>query len=194
MFTGIIETTGVVESITKNKNNLDLIISSSISSELKIDESLSHNGVCLTITNCNKKNHSVTVIKESLKKSNFSRLEVGSLINLERSMKMGGRIDGHLVQGHVDDTAECIDKIDEKNSWIYKFRFSASFLNYLIEKGSICINGVSLTCFDIKKNTFSVAIIPHTYNKTNFNLIEQGDFVNLEFDLVGKYISKMIKR
>ena len=173
--------------------HLDLIISSSISNNLRIDESLSHNGVCLTITDSNKINHSVTVINESINKSNFSKIEVGSLINLERSMKIGGRIDGHLVQGHIDDTAKCIKKIDNSNSWEYIFEFSENFSSYIIEKGSICVNGVSLTCFNVKKNCFSVAIIPHTYNKTNFNLIDEGDIVNIEFDMIGKYISKMSK-
>ena len=193
MFTGIIETTGIVKSIKENKKNLDIIVSSSLSSELNVDESLSHNGVCLTITNCNNKSHSVTVINESLDKSNFSKINIGSIINLERSMKIGGRIDGHLVQGHVDDTAKCIEIIDQGNSWIYVFEYSKRFSNYIIEKGSICINGVSLTCFDVKSNIFSVAIIPHTYNKTNFKFLNIGDIVNLEFDMVGKYINKITK-
>tara|TARA_B100000579_G_scaffold425132_1_gene430466 strand:+ start:5464 stop:6048 length:585 start_codon:yes stop_codon:yes gene_type:complete len=193
MFTGIIETTGIVKSIKENKKNLDIIVSSSLSSELNVDESLSHNGVCLTITNCNNKSHSVTVVNESLDKSNFSKINIGSIINLERSMKIGGRIDGHLVQGHVDDTAKCIEIIDQGNSWSYVFEYSNRFSNYIIEKGSICINGVSLTCFDVKSNIFSVAIIPHTYNKTNFKFLNMGDIVNLEFDMVGKYINKIAK-
>ena len=193
MFTGIIETTGIVKSINENKKNLDVIVSSSLSSELNVDESLSHNGVCLTITNCNNKSHSVTLINESLEKSNFSKINIGSIINLERSMKIGGRIDGHLVQGHVDDTAKCIEIIDQGNSWIYIFEYSNRFSNYIIEKCSICINGVSLTCFDVKSNIFSVAIIPHTYNKTNFKFLNIGDIVNLEFDMVGKYINKIAK-
>tara|TARA_Y100000739_G_C20466561_1_gene399284 strand:+ start:201 stop:785 length:585 start_codon:yes stop_codon:yes gene_type:complete len=194
MFTGIIESTGVVKSIKHNKKNLDIIISSSLSSKLKIDESLSHNGVCLTITNSNSKNHSVTVINESIKKSNFSKIKIGSLINLERSMKIGDRLDGHIVQGHVDETAKCIEKIDQENSWIYVFEYPNKFNDYIIEKGSICINGVSLTCFDLRNNTFSVAIIPHTYHKTNFNLLDVGEIVNLEFDMIGKYINKISRR
>ena len=146
-------------------------ILSSVSNELTVDESVSHNGVCLTVTEYNSESHKVTLVDETLKKSNFSEIKVGSLLNLERSMRVNGKLDGHIVQGHVDDTAICINKVDQSNSWLYTFKISDNFSNYIIEKGSICVNGVSLTCFDIKEDQFTVAIIPHTFKFTNFNLI-----------------------
>lgn len=176
-----------------NIKNKKLTLSSNLSSELRVDESLSHNGVCLTVTDCNKNFYSVTIIDESLKKTNFSTVKVGSQINLERSLKIDGRLDGHIVQGHVDDIAKCIKKIDQENSWLFTFEFSEKFSDLIIEKGSICINGVSLTCFDTSKNNFTVAIIPHTYDNTNFKLLDEGDYVNLEFDILGKYIKKIIR-
>ena len=193
MFTGIIESTGKIEKIDREGKNIKLTLSSNLSSELRVDESLSHNGVCLTVTDCNKNFYSVTIIDESLKKTNFSSVKVGSQINLERSLKIDGRLDGHIVQGHVDDIAKCIKKIDQKNSWLFTFEFSEKFSDLIIEKGSICINGVSLTCFDTSKNNFTVAIIPHTYDNTNFKLLDEGDYVNLEFDILGKYIKKIIR-
>ena len=168
-------------------------ILSPISGELRVDESISHNGVCLTVTEFNSKSHKVTLVDETLKKSNFSNVKVGSLLNLERSMKANGRLDGHIVQGHVDDTAKCVNIVDQSNSWLYTFKISKDFSNYIIEKGSICVNGVSLTCFDIKEGQFTVAIIPHTYEFTNFNLINIGELVNIEFDILGKYINKILK-
>ena len=193
MFTGIIESTGKIEKIDREGKNIKLKLSSNLSSELRVDESLSHNGVCLTVTDCNKNFYSVTIIDESLKKTNFSSVKVGSQINLERSLKIDGRLDGHIVQGHVDDIAKCIKKIDQENSWLFTFEFSEKFSDLIIEKGSICINGVSLTCFDTSKNNFTVAIIPHTYDNTNFKLLDEGDYVNLEFDILGKYIKKIIR-
>ena len=193
MFTGIIESTGKIEKIDREGKNIKLTLSSNLSSELRVDESLSHNGVCLTVTDCNKNFYSVTIIDESLKKTNFSSVKVGSQVNLERSLKIDGRLDGHIVQGHVDDVAKCIKKIDQENSWLFTFEFSEKFSDLIIEKGSICINGVSLTCFDTSKNNFTVAIIPHTYDNTNFKLLDEGDYVNLEFDILGKYIKKIIR-
>ena len=193
MFTGIIESTGKIEKIDREGKNIKLTLSSNLSSELRVDESLSHNCVCLTVTDCNKNFYSVTIIDESLKKTNFSSVKVGSQINLERSLKIDGRLDGHIVQGHVDDIAKCIKKIDQENSWLFTFEFSEKFSDLIIEKGSICINGVSLTCFDTSKNNFTVAIIPHTYDNTNFKLLDEGDYVNLEFDILGKYIKKIIR-
>ena len=193
MFTGIIESTGKIEKIDREGKNIKLTLSSNLSSELRVDESLSHNGVCLTVTDCDKNSYSVTIIDESLKKTNFSSVKVGSQINLERSLKIDGRLDGHIVQGHVDDIAKCIKKIDQENSWLFTFEFSEKFSDLIIEKGSICINGVSLTCFDTSKNNFTVAIIPHTYDNTNFKLLDEGDYVNLEFDILGKYIKKIIR-
>ena len=194
MFTGIIESVGEIKSIVQNQKNIDMEISSSISGKLSVDESISHNGVCLTVTEFNSKSHKVTLVDETLKKSNFSKVKLGSHLNLERSMKANGRLDGHIVQGHVDDTGKCIRIVDQSNSWLYTFKISKDFSNYIIEKGSICVNGVSLTCFDIKEGQFTVAIIPHTYEFTNFNLINIGDLVNIEFDILGKYINKILKK
>ena len=193
MFTGIIESVGEIKSIVQNQKNIDMEISSSISGKLRVDESISHNGVCLTVTEFNSKSHKVTLVDETLKKSNFSNVKVGSLLNLERSMKANGRLDGHIVQGHVDDTAKCINIVDQSNSWLYTFKISKDFSNYIIEKGSICVNGVSLTCYNINDDEFTVAIIPHTYEFTNFNLINIGELVNIEFDILGKYINKILK-
>ena len=193
MFTGIIESVGEIKSIVQNQKNIDMEISSSISGKLRVDESISHNGVCLTVTEFNSKSHKVTLVDETLKKSNFSKVKVGSHLNLERSMKANGRLDGHIVQGHVDDTAKCINIVDQSNSWLYTFKISKDFSNYIIEKGSICVNGVSLTCYNINEDEFTVAIIPHTYEFTNFNLINIGELVNIEFDILGKYINKILK-
>jgi len=194
MFTGIIETIGIVESLDREGNNINLLVSSSISKDLEIDQSVSHDGVCLTVTNKSKKSHNVTIVNQTIQKSKFSDLRIGSELNLERSMKINGRIDGHIVQGHVDDVGKCVNIEDESNSWIFTFQISDKFSKYLVEKGSISINGVSLTCFDIKDKFFSVAIIPHTYQNTNFNKIKINDFVNIEFDIIGKYVDRIIKK
>ena len=194
MFTGIIETIGTVESLDSEGNNINLLVSSSISKDLEVDQSVSHDGVCLTITNKSNISHNVTIVNQSIQKSKFSHLRIGSELNLERSMKINGRIDGHIVQGHVDDVGKCVNIEDESNSWIFTFQISDKFSRYLVEKGSISINGVSLTCFDIKDKFFSVAIIPHTYQNTNFNKIKINDFVNIEFDIIGKYVDRIIKK
>ena len=194
MFTGIIETIGIVKSLDREGNNINLLVSSSISKDLEIDQSVSHDGVCLTVTNKSKKSHNVTIVNQTIQKSKFSDLRIGSELNLERSMKINGRIDGHIVQGHVDDVGKCVNIEDESNSWIFTFQISDKFSKYLVEKGSISINGVSLTCFDIKDKFFSVAIIPHTYQNTNFNKIKINDFVNIEFDIIGKYVDRIIKK
>ena len=194
MFTGIIETIGIVESLDREGNNINLLVSSSISKDLEIDQSVSHDGVCLTVTNKSNKSHNVTIVNQTIQKSKFSHLRIGSELNLERSMKINGRIDGHIVQGHVDDVGKCVNIEDESNSWIFTFQISDKFSRYLVEKGSISINGVSLTCFDIKDKFFSVAIIPHTYQNTNFNKIKTNEFVNIEFDIIGKYVDRIIKK
>ena len=165
---------------------------SSISHDLRVDESLSHDGVCLTVTRLSDKSHDITLVPETLKKSRFSDLEVGSLVNLERSLKVSDRLEGHIVQGHVDDIARCKKIIDNGNNWIFTFK-SKNFLKYVVEKGSITVNGVSLTCFDIRDNFFSVAIIPHTYSKTNFKFLSENDLVNIEYDILGKYIERLSK-
>lgn len=193
MFTGIIESIAVVEKIDKKGKNIELKLSSNLSSKLRVDESLSHNGVCLTVTSCDENFYCVTIVDESLKKSTFSNIKVGSEVNLERSLVINGRLDGHIVQGHVDDIGMCIKKVDQENSWLYTFEFSEKYSNLIIEKGSICVNGVSLTCFDVSDNKFTVAIIPHTYENTNFKFLKEGEAVNLEFDILGKYIKKILK-
>ena len=193
MFTGIIESVAVVEKVEKKGKNIELKLSSNLSSKLRVDESLSHNGVCLTVTSCDENFYCVTIIDESLKKSTFSNIKVGSEVNLERSLVINGRLDGHIVQGHVDDIGMCIKKVDQENSWLYTFEFSEKYSNLIIEKGSICVNGVSLTCFDVSDNKFTVAIIPHTYENTNFKFLKEGEAVNLEFDILGKYIKKILK-
>ena len=193
MFTGIIESVAVVEKVDKKGKNIELKLSSNLSSKLRVDESLSHNGVCLTVTSCDENFYCVTIVDESLKKSTFSNIKVGSEVNLERSLVINGRLDGHIVQGHVDDIGMCIKKVDQENSWLYTFEFSEKYSNLIIEKGSICVNGVSLTCFDVSDNKFTVAIIPHTYENTNFKSLKEGEAVNLEFDILGKYIKKILK-
>ncbi len=194
MFTGIIETLGVVDSLSKTGKNINLVISSSISKYLKPDKSISHNGVCLTITECNKISHSVTLVDETLIKSNFLNIKIGSKINLERSLLINDRLDGHFVQGHIDDVAKCMGIVDNQKSWSYTFQVSKPFSNLIVEKGSICVNGISLTCFDVLKNRFTISIIPHTYNKTNFKYLKINDIVNIEYDILGKYINKIFKK
>ena len=190
MFTGIIETTGKVISLKKEKSNLEIGIESSISKELKIGQSVAHNGVCLTVERFSpvKKFYFVTAVKETLDKSNIGLLKKGSTVNLERSLKIGDRLDGHFVQGHVDCTAVCSEIKKQNGSFLFEFRIQNS--NLLIEKGSVCINGVSLTVVEVKKTIFSVAIIPHTFKHTNFGTLKKGDLVNIEFDVLGKYIQK----
>ena len=191
MFTGIIEAFGNVESIHKDQENLNITIKSPISSELKVDQSVSHNGICLTVVDCNNKNHTVTAISETLNKSNLKYIKKNDLMNLERAMKLDTRLDGHIVQGHIDQTAECTSYKKLNGSWLYNFEYNLINNNITIEKGSITINGVSLTVINSKKKSFSVAIIPYTFNNTNFHIITKGSIVNLEFDIIGKYISKL---
>lgn len=193
MFTGIIESLGKVTNVKVDRGNIDFTIESEISSELKIDQSVSHNGVCLTVTETTDNTHTVTAVKETLEKSSLGSFSVDDLINLERAMKLGERLDGHLVQGHVDGVAKCIDISINDGSWIYKFEFDIANEMLLIEKGSICINGVSLTVFDVAENTFKVTIIPYTYENTQFKKLKEGDIVNIEFDMVGKYLARFNK-
>jgi riboflavin synthase len=192
MFTGIIEDLGTVTNLKREKDNLLISIKSKIGCELKVDQSVAHNGVCLTVTNITDDEYTITAIKETLNKSNLGNLKVGDKINLERAMKLGGRLDGHIVQGHVDQVGVCKSVIEENGSWIFKFEYDTKKNNITIEKGSITVNGVSLTVVDSEVNTFKVAIIPYTFENTNFNSIKVGDIVNLEFDVLGKYIQKLM--
>ena len=193
MFTGIIESLGKITDLKVDRGNIDFTIESDISNELKVDQSVSHNGVCLTVTETNNNTHTVTAVKETLDKSSLTNFSVNDLINLERAMKLGERLDGHLVQGHVDGVAKCLGVSVNDGSWIYKFEFDISNEVFLIEKGSVCINGVSLTVFDIAKNTFKVTIIPYTYENTSFKTLKEGDLVNIEFDMIGKYLARFNK-
>ena len=194
MFTGIIESLGKITNVKADRGNIDFTIESEISKELKIDQSVSHNGVCLTVTEKSDNTHTVTAVKETLDKSSLKNFSVDDLINLERAMKLGERLDGHLVQGHVDGVARCISVSVNDGSWIYQFEFDVKNEMLLIEKGSICINGVSLTVFDIVKNTFKVTIIPYTYENTSFKKLKEGDIVNIEFDMIGKYLARFNKQ
>ena len=191
MFTGIVESLGKLVSLENNGTNKTFWIESNISAELKIDESISHNGVCLTVEEVKNTAHRVTAIRETLDKTNLGELIPGDIINLERSMIMNGRIDGHMVQGHVDCTADCLGKKELNGSWEYIFRFKKKFAALIIEKGSICINGVSLTVFNVRRKKFTVAIIPYTFEHTNFFTIEIKSKVNIEFDVFGKYMQRM---
>ena len=190
MFTGIIEHMGEVISLQKEAENLHISMRTPITQELKIDQSVAHNGVCLTVVAIEGDIYTVTVIKESLQKTNLGGLQVGDQVNIERCMKLGDRLDGHLVQGHVDQTAKCVDVVEVDGSWFYTFSYE-NLGNITVEKGSICVNGVSLTVVNSQADSFSVAIIPYTYNHTNFHNFKIGTIVNLEFDILGKYIIKM---
>lgn len=192
MFTGIIETLGIIKEVGLDRSNKTFCIESKIGYELKVDQSVSHNGVCLTVTKVKEKLHWVTAIDETLKKSNLDTLQPGDIVNLERCMIANGRFDGHVVQGHVDQIGTCISIKDEKGSWLYEFEYDSGLGNVTVEKGSISINGVSLTCFNSKDNEFMVAIIPYTYENTNFQSIKVGDSVNLEFDIIGKYVKRLL--
>ena len=191
MFTGIIENTGEVMAIVKDKSNLHITIKSDIASELKIDQSVAHNGVCLTVVNRNTSSYIVTAIDETITKSNFKSLKINDKINLERAMKLGDRLDGHIVQGHVDQIGICKAIKNEDGSWVFTFEYDPSTDNITIEKGSISVNGVSLTVINSKNNQFSVAIIPYTFENTNFGKLKINDTVNLEFDVIGKYVAKI---
>jgi len=191
MFTGIIEDLGVVESLEREATNLHLTIQSRLASELKIDQSVSHNGVCLTVVKRNASSYTVTAIKETLDKTNLNTLTEGAIVNLERGLKLGDRLDGHMVQGHIDQIGICVDVQSQNGSWTYTFEYEPSFGNITIEKGSVTVNGVSLTVVDSRNNGFSVAIIPYTYEHTNFKHFKIGSVVNLEFDVIGKYVSRL---
>jgi riboflavin synthase len=191
MFTGIIEALGEINKISIERKNRVFFIKSQIASQLQIDESISHNGICLTVEGIQKDTYKVTAIEETLTKTNASNWVKNDNINLERSMKLNSRIDGHIVQGHVDGTGICINKKDKEGSVEFTFKFNETFAPLIIEKGSICVNGVSLTAFNLIKNTFTVAIIPYTFAHTNFQYLKKNHIVNLEFDILGKYIVRM---
>lgn len=194
MFTGIIESVGLVKNLQQEKENLHITIESNFTHELKIDQSIAHNGVCLTIVNIKGKEYTVTAIKETLDKSNLKYIAIGDEINLERAMILGARLDGHIVQGHVDQTAVCTSILEENGSWVFSFEYENIYNNITIEKGSITINGVSLTVVNSQKNSFSVAIIPYTYEFTNFHTFKKGMVVNLEFDVIGKYVARLLQK
>ncbi len=194
MFTGIIEDLGLVKEIKQDRLNKSFCIESRISPELKVDQSVSHNGVCLTVTKVDGNRHWVTAIDETLKKSTLGLLTSGDEVNLERCMIANGRFDGHVVQGHVDQAGTCISVEDAGGSWIFNFEYDPSLGNITVEKGSISINGVSLTCFNSRDNGLTVAIIPYTYEHTNFHQIKSGIFVNLEFDIIGKYVKRLLNK
>ena len=191
MFTGIIESLGRIEKILSDGGNKVFTVHSDISDELKIDQSLSHNGVCLTVTKLGDKNHEVVAIHETLQKSNLSQWTEDSLVNLERSLTLENRLDGHLVQGHVDCTTRCLEVVDEDGSWRFTFALPSAYRHLVVDKGSIAINGVSLTIILDEEDQFQVAIIPYTFEHTSFNQIRKGDLVNIEFDIIGKYIDRL---
>ena len=191
MFTGIVETLGTIKEIKREQDNLHITIQSSLTPELKIDQSVSHNGVCLTVVSLTEDTYTVTAIKETLEKTNLGKWQEGNIVNLERGMKLGDRLDGHIVQGHVDQTGVCKNVEEANGSWYYTFEYDKTLSNITIEKGSITVNGVSLTVVNSKINEFSVAIIPYTYEHTNFKFIQPGTIVNLEFDVIGKYVSRI---
>ncbi|AMP97032.1 Riboflavin synthase alpha subunit [Pedobacter cryoconitis] len=194
MFTGIIETLGTVKEIREEGTNLHFTIESGLSNELKIDQSVSHNGVCLTVVALDDTTHIVTAIQETLEKSNLQHLSQGMKVNLERCMQMNGRLDGHIVQGHVDQTAVCIRREELDGSWEYRFKYDSSKGNVTVEKGSVCINGISLTVVDSANDEFSVFIIPYTFEHTNLQEVNTGDTVNLEFDIIGKYVARLLHK
>lgn len=193
MFTGIIECTGRVVEIKSEKNNIHFYIEAPFTSELKVDQSVAHSGVCLTVTELNSSIYAVTAIQETLQKTNLGQLKVGDKINLERCMLMNGRLDGHIVQGHVDQTGICTAVEEQNGSWFFTFEYDSTTKNITVEKGSITVNGVSLTVVNSGKSEFSVAIIPYTFEHTNFHQLKKGDAVNLEFDIVGKYVAKLLQ-
>jgi len=192
MFTGITETTGIVKEVISNGSNKNFWIESSISSQLKIDQSVSHSGVCLTIVEIAGNKHRVTAIDETLQKTNLIDWKENTAINLERCLQLNDRLDGHFVQGHVDTTGTCIKRKEKNGSWEFEFGFSPKFASLLIEKGSICVNGISLTSFDVKRKKFRVAVIPFTFEHTNIKEVQEGDLVNLEFDMIGKYLLRRL--
>nr|WP_121271258.1 riboflavin synthase [Pedobacter schmidteae] len=194
MFTGIIETLGTVKNIVAEGTNLHFTIESAISNEFKIDQSVAHNGVCLTVVALNDHTHTVTAIQETLEKSNMQHLKVGSKVNVERCMQMNGRLDGHIVQGHVDQTAVCVKRAELDGSWEYRFKYDPANGNVTVEKGSVCVNGISLTVVGSETDEFSVFIIPYTFEHTNLQEVHVGDAVNIEFDIIGKYVARLVNR
>lgn len=194
MFTGIIETLGTVQNIQKEGDNIHFTIASSISSELKIDQSVAHNGVCLTVVALANDSHTVTAIEETLRKTNLGHLKKGAMVNLERCMQMNARLDGHIVQGHVDQTATCVLVKELDGSWEYRFKYDSSVGNVTVEKGSICVNGISLTVVNSADDEFSVFIIPYTHEHTNLKEVKVGDTINLEFDIIGKYVARLMNK
>lgn len=194
MFTGIIETLGTVKNIVAEGTNLHFTIESAISNEFKIDQSVAHNGVCLTVVALNDHTHTVTAIQETLEKSNMQHLKVGSKVNVERCMQMNGRLDGHIVQGHVDQTAVCVKRAELDGSWEYRFKYDPASGNVTVEKGSVCVNGISLTVVGSETDEFSVFIIPYTFEHTNLQEVHVGDAVNIEFDIIGKYVARLVNR
>ena len=192
MFTGIIEELGEIVELNREQDNLHITVKSKVSKELKIDQSLAHNGVCLTVVALGENTHTITAIKETIDKSSIGKLNVGDKVNLERAMQLGARLDGHIVQGHVDQVAICTEVVALEGSWIFTFSYEDTYNNLTIEKGSITVNGVSLTVVNSKEGAFSVAIIPYTYENTNFHQISINDTVNLEFDVIGKYVARLM--
>jgi riboflavin synthase len=191
MFTGIIESTGTIKEIITTGTNKSFWVSSPLANDLKIDQSLSHSGVCLTVEEINNGMHRVTAIKETLLKTNLSTWTNNTVINLERCMQLNGRLDGHIVQGHVDCTVTCIEVTSKDGSWEYSFSFPAEFAAFIIEKGSVTVNGISLTCFNVTHTSFTVAIIPYTFEHTNINSLKKDDIVNIEWDVIGKYVNRI---
>ena len=191
MFTGIIENTGIIKEAIKLGTNTSLWVESALAAELKIDQSLSHNGICLTVEEIRNGMHRVTAIEETIFKTNAGNWSAGNMVNLERCMQLNGRLDGHLVQGHVDCTAECEEVIEKDGSWEYSFTFSEKFAAFIIEKGSVTVNGISLTCFNVTNNRFTVAIIPYTFEHTNMSSLKKADKVNIEWDMIGKYVNRI---
>lgn len=194
MFSGIVEASGTVTDLRREQGNLHVSIRSPFTHELKIDQSIAHNGACLTVVEIRDDVYTVTAIAETLNKTNISSLKEGDIINLERCVKAGGRLDGHIVQGHVDQLGMCTEVREDNGSWIFTFEYDPSLGNITVEKGSVCVNGVSLTVVNSKENGFSVAIIPYTYEHTNFHTIKKGDKVNLEFDILGKYVARLLQK
>jgi riboflavin synthase len=193
MFTGIIETMGTIAGAIQHGGNLELTIHSPLAQELKIDQSVSHNGVCLTVTAVEEQQYKTVAVTETLQKSNLGKLQPGQAVNLERAMVFNSRIDGHIVQGHVDGTGICESVTEQDGSWLYRIRFQPEFAPLIVEKGSICLNGISLTVFNISNDAFTVAIIPYTFQHTNIQYLRPGDTVNLEFDILGKYVARQLK-
>jgi riboflavin synthase len=193
MFTGIIEANGIIISTTDQGSNKTFLISAPLAASLRIDQSLSHDGVCLTVESISGENYQVTAIAETLSKTCISQWKAGSRVNLERCLQVNGRLDGHMVQGHIDTTARCILRENQAGSWLFRFEFPVTFRNLIIEKGSVAVNGISLTCFDVSDNAFSVAIIPFTFEHTNIGELVPDSLVNIEFDLIGKYIARLYR-